>query len=192
LLIHFFCLFVCILASTVHCLSNCLFFTANPVTCFFLILKNYFQHQNLFLSMSIDYPCICQQPSPWVRFQSFYNFTSLIRERLKSYPWGSEISLSCTPPVLDPIYLLFCIFKIQDNICFFLGNMNYNLSLLNDKEFCFFLIGLNSIFSTLPQSEYTSCEVYSGLPTDQPKSRCKLEAPRSLYSSPGYNNNISQ
>jgi hypothetical protein len=123
--------------------------------------------------MSIDYPCICQQPSPWVRFQSFYNFTSLIRERLKSYPWGSEISLSCTPPVLDPIYLLFCIFKIQDNICFFLGNMNYNLSLLNDKEFCFFLIGLNSIFSTLPQSEYTSCEVYSGLPTDQPKSRCK-------------------
>ena len=29
-------------------------------------------------------------------------------------------------------------------------------SLLNDKEFCFLLIGLNSIFSTLPQSEYTS------------------------------------
>jgi hypothetical protein len=29
--------------------------------------------------------------------------------------------------------------------------------LLNDKEFCFSLIGLNSIFSTLPQSEYTSC-----------------------------------
>ena len=28
--------------------------------------------------------------------------------------------------------------------------------LLNDKEFCFFLFGLNSIFSTLPQSEYTS------------------------------------
>jgi hypothetical protein len=28
--------------------------------------------------------------------------------------------------------------------------------LLNDKEFCFSLIGLNSIFSTLPQSEYTS------------------------------------
>jgi hypothetical protein len=27
--------------------------------------------------------------------------------------------------------------------------------LLNDKEFCFSLIGLNSIFSTLPQSEYT-------------------------------------
>ena len=35
--------------------------------------------------------------------------------------------------------------------------------LLNDKEFCFSLIGLNSIFSTLPQSEYTSREVYSGL-----------------------------
>jgi hypothetical protein len=28
--------------------------------------------------------------------------------------------------------------------------------LLNNKEFRFFLIGLNSIFSTLPQSEYTS------------------------------------
>jgi hypothetical protein len=28
--------------------------------------------------------------------------------------------------------------------------------LLNDKEFCFSLICLNSIFSTLPQSEYTS------------------------------------
>ena len=28
--------------------------------------------------------------------------------------------------------------------------------LLNDKEFCFSLIGLNSIFSTLPQSRYTS------------------------------------
>ena len=28
--------------------------------------------------------------------------------------------------------------------------------LLNDKEFCFSLTGLNSIFSTLPQSEYTS------------------------------------
>ena len=28
--------------------------------------------------------------------------------------------------------------------------------LLNDKEFCFSLIGLNSIFSPLPQSEYTS------------------------------------
>jgi hypothetical protein len=35
--------------------------------------------------------------------------------------------------------------------------------LLNDKEFCFSLIGLNSIFSTLPRSEYTSREVYSGL-----------------------------
>jgi hypothetical protein len=28
--------------------------------------------------------------------------------------------------------------------------------LLNDNEFCFSLIGLNSIFSTLSQSEYTS------------------------------------
>jgi hypothetical protein len=36
-------------------------------------------------------------------------------------------------------------------------------SLLNDKKLCFSLIGLNSIFSTLPQSEYTSREVYSGL-----------------------------
>jgi len=35
----------------------------------------------------------------------------------------------------------------------FIGKQTY---LLNDKEFCFFLIGLNSIFSTLPQSEYTS------------------------------------
>ena len=31
-----------------------------------------------------------------------------------------------------------------------------NCILLNDKEFCFLLIGLNSIFSTLPQNEYTS------------------------------------
>ena len=31
--------------------------------------------------------------------------------------------------------------------------------LLNDKEFCFSLICLNSIFSTLPQSEYTSLAV---------------------------------
>ena len=31
--------------------------------------------------------------------------------------------------------------------------------LLNGKEFCFSLIGLNIIFSTLPQSEYTSCAV---------------------------------
>jgi hypothetical protein len=30
------------------------------------------------------------------------------------------------------------------------------INLLNDKEFCFSLIGLNSIFSTLPPSEYTS------------------------------------
>jgi hypothetical protein len=29
-------------------------------------------------------------------------------------------------------------------------------SLLNEKEFCISLIGLNSSFSTLPQSEYTS------------------------------------
>jgi hypothetical protein len=28
--------------------------------------------------------------------------------------------------------------------------------LLNDKEFCFSLIGLSNIFSTLPQSEHTS------------------------------------
>jgi hypothetical protein len=35
--------------------------------------------------------------------------------------------------------------------------------LLNYKEFRFFLIGLNSIFSTLPQIEYTLREVYSGL-----------------------------
>ena len=28
-------------------------------------------------------------------------------------------------------------------------------------KFCFSLIGLNSIFSTLSQSEYTLCEVYS-------------------------------
>jgi hypothetical protein len=31
--------------------------------------------------------------------------------------------------------------------------------LLNDEEFCFSLIGLNRIFPTLPQSEYTSCAV---------------------------------
>ena len=31
------------------------------------------------------------------------------------------------------------------------------------KEFSFFLIGLNSIVSTLPQSEYTSRAVYSSL-----------------------------
>jgi hypothetical protein len=31
-----------------------------------------------------------------------------------------------------------------------------NLFYINNKEFRFFLIGLNSIFSTLPQSEYTS------------------------------------
>ena len=31
--------------------------------------------------------------------------------------------------------------------------------LLNDKEFCFSLIGLYSIFSTLSQSEYTLCVV---------------------------------
>jgi hypothetical protein len=37
------------------------------------------------------------------------------------------------------------------------------LLLLNNKEFRFFLLGLNSIFSTLSQSEYTSREVYSGL-----------------------------
>ena len=35
--------------------------------------------------------------------------------------------------------------------------------LLNDKEFCFSLIGINSIFSNLPRSEYNSREVYSGL-----------------------------
>jgi hypothetical protein len=32
--------------------------------------------------------------------------------------------------------------------------------LSNDKKFCFSLIGLNSIFSTLPQSEYTSRAVF--------------------------------
>jgi hypothetical protein len=35
---------------------------------------------------------------PWVRFQSFSNSASLVRERLKSYPRVSEISLSCTLP----------------------------------------------------------------------------------------------
>ena len=30
--------------------------------------------------------------------QSFSNSSSLVRERLKSYPRVSEISLSCTPP----------------------------------------------------------------------------------------------
>ena len=34
----------------------------------------------------------------WVRFQSFSNSASLVRERLKSYPRVSEISLSCTLP----------------------------------------------------------------------------------------------
>ena len=39
-----------------------------------------------------------------------------------------------------------------------LSQVTYKLDhiLLNNKEFPFFLIGLNSIFSTLPQSEYTS------------------------------------
>jgi hypothetical protein len=50
----------------------------------------------------------------------------------------------------------------------------YNL--LNNKEFRFFLIGLNRIFSTLPQSEYTLREVYSGLTTDQPKPRCHVSS----------------
>ena len=40
-----------------------------------------------------------------------------------------------------------------------IGGSKYHLS--NNKEFRFFLIGLNSIFPTLPQSEYTSREVYS-------------------------------
>ena len=35
-------------------------------------------------------------------------------------------------------------------------NLAPQRSLLNKEEFRFFLIGLNSIFSTLPQSEYTS------------------------------------
>lgn len=30
---------------------------------------------------------------------------SLVRERLQSYPQVSEMSLYCTPPVLDSIYL---------------------------------------------------------------------------------------
>jgi hypothetical protein len=41
------------------------------------------------------------------------------------------------------------------NACVFVCLVMYILS-LNDKEFCFSLIGLNRIFSTLPQSEYTS------------------------------------
>ena len=36
----------------------------------------------------------------------------------------------------------------------FITTLQHLLS--NDKKFCFSLIGLNSIFSTLPQSEYTS------------------------------------
>ena len=35
---------------------------------------------------------------PWVTFQSFFNSANLVRERLKSSPRVSEISLSCTPP----------------------------------------------------------------------------------------------
>ena len=35
--------------------------------------------------------------SPWVRFKFFSNSASLVRERLKSYPRVSDISLSCTP-----------------------------------------------------------------------------------------------
>ena len=36
-----------------------------------------------------------------------YSLCQLVSERLKSYPRVSEISLSCTPPVLDSIFL-FC------------------------------------------------------------------------------------
>ena len=41
---------------------------------------------------------IGKSPTPLVRFQSFSNSASLVRERLKSYPRVSEIFLSCTPP----------------------------------------------------------------------------------------------
>ena len=47
------------------------------------------------------------------------------------------------------------IFKIHKKFVF-TSTKDFNCILLNDKEFCFSLIGLNSIFSTLSQSEYTS------------------------------------
>jgi hypothetical protein len=50
--------------------------------------------------------------------------------------------------------------KLKKYMRYLTAHLSYKLMryiyLLNDKEFCFSLIGLNSIFSTLPQSEYTS------------------------------------
>ena len=53
-----------------------------------------------------------------------------------------------------------CIHRNWKPLTVLLYDIKSNLSqysiLLNNKEFRFFLIGLSSIFSTLPQSEYTS------------------------------------
>ena len=45
---------------------------------------------------------------PNVRFQLFSNSASLVRERLKSYPRVSEISLSCTPRCQILYFFLGC------------------------------------------------------------------------------------
>ena len=46
--------------------------------------------------------------------------------------------------------------KTRVNLLGWKIKLGHNCILLNDKELCFSLIGLNSIFSTLPQSEHTS------------------------------------
>jgi hypothetical protein len=70
-----------------------------------------------------------------------------------SCPWG-EFYINLDSPHIVSLFL-----ERSYSIVEFLspGDLLGVLSLLlNDKEFCFSLIGLNSIFSTLPQSEYTS------------------------------------
>ena len=53
------------------------------------------------------------------------------------------------------LVLCFFVWSYEQYTITALGRGEYP-KLLNNKEFRFFLIGLNSIFSTLPQSEYTS------------------------------------
>jgi hypothetical protein len=54
------------------------------------------RNQKLVNNNNQDYAGIDKSKDPWVRFQSFSYEACRVRERLKSFPRVSEISLSCT------------------------------------------------------------------------------------------------
>jgi hypothetical protein len=80
---------------------------------------------------------------------SCYFFRSFTNVRLLCFVSHSNGMTSCQSSSTE---------NVSRNVAPFFYHHNVVIQhlLSNDKKFCFSLIGLNSIFSTLPQSEYTS------------------------------------